>query len=149
MIWIRIGAISAFIAVIAGAFGAHGLGHHFEKLYKDVPNKIVAGQEVPAVEKYFNDYKTAAEYQMTHSLGLIAIGLCSVFIKRKRRALTVAGICMLLGIIFFSGSLYLLTLLHIPKLGMVTPIGGLLLLAGWGSLAFSNLQVVNSQSDVS
>ena len=135
MIWLRIGAIFGFVAVVAGAFGAHGLGDHFEKVYKDVPPKTVMGKEIPATEKYFNDYKTAAEYQMIHSLALVVVGVLSLFWTGCPRAVNAAGICFTTGILLFSGSLYLLSLYHLPKLGMVTPIGGLFLLAGWISLA--------------
>lgn len=114
------GALLAGLAVALGAFGAHGL----KKL---VPPETVA------------TFETGVKYQMYHALalllaGLIAERLASVWLKR-------AAWCFLIGILLFSGSLYLLTALKatdsvgLGGLGIITPIGGVFFIAGWISLA--------------
>ena len=114
------GAISAFLAVAAGAFAAHGL------------------KELLSAE-YISTFKTAADYQMIHSLGLIIIGILNKqnanHITRRRNS--TAAVFMCLGIILFSGSLYLLTLTGIRWLGMVTPLGGICFLIAWLTLAYN------------
>ena len=131
--WGASGAILAFLAVALGAFAAHGLGERFEKLYAQTPAKIVAGHPVPAAQKYLADFKTGAEYQFYHALALLILSQISRGDGSK--SLHVAGWCFLLGTLFFSGSLYLLTMLALPVLGAVTPIGGVLFLVGWGAVA--------------
>jgi len=131
--WGVSGAILAFLAVALGAFAAHGLGDHFEKLYAQTPAKMVAGHPVPAAQKYLADFKTGAEYQFYHALALLFISQLSR--NGSSKLLNIAGWCFLLGTLFFSGSLYLLTMLAIPVFGAITPIGGVLFLVGWGVLA--------------
>ena len=113
---IAAGAINMFIAVAAGAFGAHAL-------------KQSLSPEMLAI------WQTAVHYQMVHALGLIAIALLmprfdQVMLKR-------AGIAMLIGILIFSGSLYALALSGIRILGAITPIGGLAFLLAWVMLAWA------------
>ena len=115
---IGIGALSAFIAVSAGAFGAHAL-------------KQVLDADMLAV------YRTAVEYQFFHSLGLLAIGALDKV--NARHCHTIAAWTMLAGILVFSGSLYALSLSGIRWLGMITPIGGLGFLAAWLVLALGYL----------
>ncbi len=119
---IAAGAINAFIAVAAGAFAAHGL------------------KNVLTVE-YISVFKTAADYQMMHGIGLILIGLLSK--HDKLRFNNTAALFMFSGIILFSGSLYLLTLSNTPWLGMITPIGGVCFLIAWTILAFNYLKIKN------
>ena len=108
--FIALGALNAFIAVAAGAFAAHGLKNNLS------PESLSV-------------FKTAANYQMMHALGLILIGILSIIAPHKTHDL--AGWFMLIGIIIFSGSLYILALSGIKWLGMVTPIGGLCFLIAW------------------
>jgi len=131
--WGTSGAILAFLAVALGAFAAHGLGDYFEKLYANTPAKMVAGHPVPAAQKYLAVFKTGAEYQFYHALALLFISQLSR--NSRSKLLNVAGWCFLLGTLFFSGSLYLLTMLAIPVFGAITPIGGVLFLVGWGVLS--------------
>lgn len=131
--WGASGGILAFLAVALGAFAAHGLGEHFEKLYAQTPAKMIAGHPVPAAQKYLADFKTGAEYQFYHALALLILSQISR--GGNSKSLHFAGWCFLLGILFFSGSLYLLTMLALPALGAVTPIGGILFLVGWGAIA--------------
>lgn len=125
----------AGLAVALGAFGAHGLDQVLKSVYAESDKRIIAGLEVPATWKYLQDFKTAAEYQLTHALALLAVGLLSR--DRSRRSLTVAGWSFLGGIVLFSGSLYVLVVTGVRVLGAITPIGGVLFLIGWGSLAFA------------
>lgn len=133
--WLIWGAVNGFLAVTCGAFAAHGLDKFVVEKYADVPAKTVAGQEIPASYKYLQDFKTAADYQMYHALGLLAVGLLSL--HGRRRSLQTAGWCFLVGILLFSGSLYLLVLTKTFWLGAITPIGGTLFLVGWVALALA------------
>ncbi len=114
-IFLFFGALSALIGVGMGAFGAHAL-------------KNVISPEMLTV------YQTGVNYQMWHALGLIGTAL----IRRHEpasRLLTWAGWLMLLGIVLFSGSLYLLAIMDLKQLGMVTPFGGVSFLLAWSLLA--------------
>ncbi|WP_224247818.1 DUF423 domain-containing protein [Hyalangium gracile] len=113
-LWIVLGAVSAFVSVAAGAFGAHGLK-----------------ARLPA--DLLTIFETGARYHMYHSLGLIAIGLVAQ--TRPSPLLSAAGWAMLAGILLFSGSLYALALTGVRALGAITPLGGLGFLAGWALLA--------------
>lgn len=113
---IAFGAFNAFVAVGAGAFAAHGL------------------KDFLSVE-YLNTFKTAADYQMMHGIGLILIGLINK--HDKNRCNTAAAVFMFAGIILFSGSLYALTLTGTKWLGMVTPVGGICFLMAWLILGFN------------
>ncbi len=115
---IAVGAFNAFIAVAAGAFAAHAL--------KDT-----------LTPEYLAVFKTAADYQMMHGIGLILIGLLN---KHKiNRYNTTSAIVMFVGIVLFSGSLYLLALTNFKWLGMVTPFGGLCFLIAWLTLGVNYL----------
>src|SRR5918998_4588187 len=111
-LWVRIGAVLGFLGVGMGAFGAHGLSDRLKALGTAA------------------NFETAAQYQMYHALGLVAVGLLSLA-GRSEKALSVAGWGFLAGTILFSGSLYVLSLTGIRKLGMITPIGGIALIVGW------------------
>jgi uncharacterized membrane protein YgdD (TMEM256/DUF423 family) len=130
--WIRTGAILAGLAVCLGAFAAHRLDKELARMYSG-QTRVVVGEEVPAARKYLADFKTAAEYQMTHALGIIAAGI--VLGVRGSRLTSAAAWCFLLGILLFSGSLYALVLSGKTILGAITPIGGLLFIAAWILLA--------------
>ena len=108
--FVGLGALNAFIAVAAGAFAAHGLKNSI------TPDSLSV-------------FKTAANYQMMHALGLILIGLLSTINPHK--TYNIAGWFMFTGIIIFSGSLYILSLSGIRWLGMITPVGGLCFLIAW------------------
>ena len=109
-LWIVIGAVSAFVSVAAGAFGAHALRARL------APDLLTI-------------FETGARYHMYHSLGLIAIGL--LMHLRPSPLLNGAGWAMLVGILLFSGSLYALALSGVRVLGAITPLGGLGFLTGW------------------
>ncbi|MGJ0486603.1 MAG: DUF423 domain-containing protein [Methylomicrobium sp.] len=110
-IFLFFGALSALIGVGMGAFGAHGL-------------KNVITPEMLAV------YQTGVNYQMWHALGLIGIALARRH-EPESKLLNWAGWLMLIGIVLFSGSLYLLAVMDLKQLGMVTPFGGVSFLIAW------------------
>lgn len=114
-LFLFLGAISALVGVGMGAFGAHSL-------------KAVLSPEMLAV------YQTGVTYQMWHALGLIGI---AIFRQQEpeSRLLGWAGSLMFIGIILFSGSLYLLALLNLKWLGMITPVGGVGFITAWALLA--------------
>ena len=109
---IILGAAMAFLAVAFGAFGAHALKDKFKE------------------QKYADNWETACRYFMYHALGLILIGILSNVLGGSG-ALTAATWCMFAGSVIFSGSLWILSLTGIRKLGAITPIGGVLQLAAW------------------
>jgi len=115
--WLKIGAISGGLAVVAGAFGAHGL-------------------EGVLDAKAFAVFETAAKYQMYHAPALLAVGLLGM-LGRSGRALAFAGWSFLFGTLIFSGTLYALAFTGIRWLGAITPIGGVFLILGWLALAIA------------
>ena len=131
--WVTVGAIFCGLSVGLGAFAAHGLDRVFVAKYEG-KTRDIGGQTVPLAAKFLNDFKTAAEYQMYHGLALIAAGLIAE--RRPSRLVEVAMWSFALGVILFSGSLYLLTLTGVTTWGAVTPIGGLAFIVGWSCLAF-------------
>jgi len=133
--WLTTGAVLAGLAVGLGAFAAHKLNDQFAIQYADAEPRKVAGVEIPASLKYLDDFKTGAEYQMYHALGMIGIGLLMRTSKNRNRSLNAAGWSFLIGIIVFSGGLYLLTTTGQRWLGAIVPIGGVAFLVGWGCFA--------------
>tara|TARA_R110002072_G_scaffold302978_1_gene490642 strand:- start:56830 stop:57288 length:459 start_codon:yes stop_codon:yes gene_type:complete len=136
--WIITGAILAALAVVFGAFGAHGLEPRLKSLYGD-QEKSIAGHTVPATYKYLQDFKTGADYHMYHALGLLALGIAAAQQTTVRRSHRIAAWCFLLGIVLFSGSLYVLVLSGMRWLGAITPIGGTLMIIGWVAFAIGML----------
>ena len=116
-----IAAISGFLAVCLGAFGAHGL--------KD---KLSAN--------LLSAYETAVQYQFYHTLALLALGLLMLQLGHKA-SLQISAIAFTLGILLFSGSLYLLGLGGPSWLGPITPLGGIALIVGWATLFFALLKI--------
>lgn len=114
-------ALSGFLTVALGAFGAHAL----------------AASLTPKMQA---TYQTAVEYQGLHTLAAFAIALLSLHYPANRW-LPRAGWLMLLGVLLFSGSLYLLVLTGTRTVALITPFGGLTLLLGWALLAFAVLRL--------
>ena len=141
--WIVLGAILAGLAVVFGAFGAHGLEGKLSDIYGDEV-KSIGGLEVPATFKYLRDFKTAAEYQMYHALGMLALGVAAGQAATVRTGHKIAAWCFLLGIVFFSGSLYVLVLTGLRWLGAITPIGGTLMIIGWAAFAVAQARSGNT-----
>ncbi|MBI3323962.1 MAG: DUF423 domain-containing protein [Candidatus Omnitrophica bacterium] len=117
MVWVRWGSLLMFLGVALGAFGAHGL-------------KAILSVEAQEI------YRTAVFYHLIHGLGLVGVGWLQTM-KPHDALIQWAGWAFLIGVLLFSGSLYLLSLTGIKKLGMVTPLGGMALLAGWLCVALS------------
>jgi uncharacterized membrane protein YgdD (TMEM256/DUF423 family) len=116
-VFISIGAASGFLAVAAGAFGAHALRDRLS----------------PQMQQVF---ETGVTYQMYHALALIVVGLLlGRFSVGGSSWLTASGWLFLAGSVLFSGSLYVLSLSGVTWLGAITPIGGVAFLLGWLALA--------------
>jgi uncharacterized membrane protein YgdD (TMEM256/DUF423 family) len=117
--WIVFGAVIGGLAVVLGAFGAHGLEGYL------------------AEHKQAVNFETAVRYQMYHALALILVGILAE--RGSGSALRVAGWCFVAGVVLFCGALYGVALARISQLGMVAPLGGTLLIAGWAALVVSAL----------
>jgi uncharacterized membrane protein YgdD (TMEM256/DUF423 family) len=124
--WLRIGAIWGFLGVAMGSFGAHGLRERFESL-GGVPGGLTT-------ERLQANFQTATQYHMYCAFALLAVGLLALA-GRAGGALDAAGWLFLAGSLVFSGSLYILCITGDKRLGMITPIGGVAMLAGWIALA--------------
>ncbi len=115
-IFLGLGALSAFVSVAAGAFGAHAL-------------KARLPPDLLAV------FETGARYQMYHALGLVAVAWANA--RWPGGATVAAGWLLVVGTVLFSGSLYALALSGVRVLGAVTPFGGAAALLGWLLLAWA------------
>lgn len=119
--YIIIASLFAALAILFGAFGSHALK---EKL---------------SVQS-FEIYDIATRYLMFHALGLFLIALLGFQLPKE--TLEVPAIMMIGGTSIFSGSLYLIAMLDYKKLGMITPIGGFLLIVSWLLLAYNIYKTV-------
>jgi uncharacterized membrane protein YgdD (TMEM256/DUF423 family) len=117
--WFATGAALALLAVILGAFGAHGL-------------KTRVDPDLLAI------FETGVRYHMYHALGLLAVGLAAG--RWSSVWIGVAGWLFLAGVAIFSGSLYLMALTGLRWLGAVTPVGGVALILGWVALLLGVLR---------
>jgi len=108
----NIGAVLGFLSVLIGAFGAHALKDVLTPYHKEV-------------------FQTAWNYHVVHALVLLILPI----LKLQPEHLKVCTLVFLCGVLIFSGSLYLLAVTDMKWLGRITPIGGVLLLIGWGYLA--------------
>jgi uncharacterized membrane protein YgdD (TMEM256/DUF423 family) len=135
--WTIVAAVFGGLAVGCGAFAAHGLDKVFTEKYAG-QTRVVAGETIPLSRKFLGDFQTGAEYQMYHALALL--GVAAVAGQRPSRRIHAAGWAFLVGIVLFSGSLYVLTLTGVTRWGAVTPIGGVGFLVGWGLLAAAVLK---------
>jgi uncharacterized membrane protein YgdD (TMEM256/DUF423 family) len=115
-----LGSLLALLAVAVGAFGAHGL------------ENVIDADLLAA-------YKTGVQYHMFHALGLLALALVSDKLG-ETQALRWAGRLLTLGIVLFSGSLYVMAVTGIKPLGIITPFGGVSFLAGWAMFATAFLK---------
>lgn len=115
-----LGSLNMALVVVLGAFG----GHILKKKLPSEKLKI---------------YETGIHYHIAHALALLLIGVLPVGIADTGLA-AVAGWLLLAGIVLFCGSLYVIALKGIKRLGPVTPLGGLFFIAGWIVLAVAVLQ---------
>ncbi len=113
--FLLLAAISGFLCVALGAFGAHALKSTLDSYGRDI-------------------YEKAVLYQMFHTAALLIVGM----LQRQNATLALApvGWLFLIGIILFCGSLYVLAITGVKWLGAITPFGGLAFLAGWLWLAY-------------
>lgn len=110
--FVMMGAVLMFLGVGAGAFGAHGLAAYFARF----PDLAAT-------------YETAVRYHLIHALAILITAW--IVTQYSSDFATWAGWLFLVGIILFSGSLYLLVFTQIRWLGAITPLGGVAFLAGW------------------
>lgn len=85
----------------------------------------------PTVAKRLDQYDTGVRYQMVHALALIGLGLLTAFSVRGQVLGLVSAACFLLGVVLFSGTLYLVSAFGMTQLTMIVPFGGVLMIAGW------------------
>ncbi|MHA7880877.1 MAG: DUF423 domain-containing protein [Saccharospirillum sp.] len=118
------GTVFAFSAVALGAFGGHAL------------TALVPPERLAT-------WHTAVRYQMFHATALLLLGVLSLHQPQMR--LGAAAACLSLGIVAFSGSLYLLVMTGFRGLGILTPLGGVLFLIGWAVLGW---RLIQSKADL-
>ena len=111
--------VLGFLAVALGAFGAHGL-------------KARLGPLADGAAR-LEWWSTAAHYHLVHAVAFAVVGYLAT--RTASSAVTVAAVGFLVGIVLFSGSLYVMTLTGIRALGAITPFGGLGFLVGWAAIA--------------
>jgi len=113
---IIIGSVFAALSVLLGAFGAHGLKNRLS-----IEDLAI--------------FETAVRYQMYHALGILLMGVASFYLTEK--LVSSPAYFLILGIIIFSGSLFLLVFTNLRWFGAITPIGGLCLIIGWLLFAYN------------
>ena len=119
--YIIIASLFAALAILFGAFGSHALKERLSAQSLEV-------------------YDIATRYLMFHALGIFLIALLGFQLPKE--SLEIPVIMMIVGTSIFSGSLYLIAMLDFKKLGIVTPIGGLLLIGSWLLLAYNTYKTV-------
>jgi uncharacterized membrane protein YgdD (TMEM256/DUF423 family) len=117
--WAGWASVFMFVAVAMGAFGAHALKTRFS------PDVL-------------NIFETGVRYQVYHALGLFVVSWLAS--RQATSLLNSAGVAFTIGIVLFSGSLYLLCLTGARWWGAVTPLGGLAFLIGWALLAIHSFR---------
>jgi uncharacterized membrane protein YgdD (TMEM256/DUF423 family) len=113
---LAIAALSGVLAVALGAFGAHGL------------------KEMLTASNHLDTFKTAVNYHFYHTLALLITGV--LLRQSDSKLLSFAAVSFSVGILLFSGSLYLISLTTVSGIGIITPIGGVFFIAGWVLLFF-------------
>ncbi|MED1913706.1 MULTISPECIES: DUF423 domain-containing protein [unclassified Brevibacillus] len=122
-LFLMLGSISGFLSVALGAFGAHALKEKLDAYSLGI-------------------FHTGVTYQTTHALALVLVALLLKWYPDSS-GLVWAGWCFAAGTLVFSGSLYTLAMTGIKVLGAITPIGGVLFLAGWALLAIHAWKTVS------
>ena len=115
-IFIFLGCLSGAFSVLGGAFGAHLLKSTLK------PTSLVT-------------FETSVRYHLIHSIALVVLALITRF--STSNTLVWSGILFLIGILFFCGSLYLISLFQFKGIGILTPLGGVALIAAWLLLGIS------------
>lgn len=119
------GACGGFLSVAFGAFGTHALRERLDAYALGI-------------------FETAVQYQFFHSLALLFVALLLIQFPGPSPLLKTSVVCFVVGILVFSGSLYLLSFTGIRWLGAITPMGGLSFLLGWGCLIAAGLKLPSS-----
>lgn len=136
-LWFFCGALLAGLGVMNGAFAAHGLEERLVPVYEEQPQLL---------PDRLAQYETGVRYQMYHAFALLAVGI--VGSRKKSPLFDLAGFAFLMGIMVFSGMLYLLVFMNQPKLGMIVPVGGLAFMVGWLALAFGGFMALKDPPPV-
>lgn len=110
-IFLALGAVNAFLCVVLGALGSHGL-------------KSILAPDI------LTNFQVGVQYHFYHAIGLILVGLALERLPQAR-TLKFSGILMMIGIVLFSGTLYVISLTGWRGLGMVAPLGGASYMGGW------------------
>jgi uncharacterized membrane protein YgdD (TMEM256/DUF423 family) len=123
-IFLRAGSVLALLAVGLGALGAHTLKETLS------PERLAS-------------FETGVRYHLIHALAILIVGTLLHF--GKKRLLVASGWLFFAGVVLFSGSIYMLTMqdvlgVNLSFLGPITPLGGILMMAGWGTLAAASYQ---------
>ena len=121
-LFITLASLSGMLAVTFGAFGAHALRSRLD-------------------EHALGVFQTAVQYHFYHSLALLAVGVIALS-QPQTALLRSSGYLFVVGIVVFSGSLYLLSMSGLRWLGAITPLGGLAFIAGWGCLAAASWKML-------
>lgn len=121
-LFITLASLSGMLAVTFGAFGAHALRSRLD-------------------EHSLSVFQTAVQYHFYHSLALLAVGVIALS-QPQTALLRSSGYLFVVGIVVFSGSLYLLSMSGLRWLGAITPLGGLAFIAGWGCLAAASWKML-------
>ncbi len=121
-LFITLASLSGMLAVTFGAFGAHALRSRLDEHAQSV-------------------FQTAVQYHFYHSLALLAVGVIALS-QPQTALLRSSGYLFVVGIVVFSGSLYLLSMSGLRWLGAITPLGGLAFIAGWGCLAAASWKML-------
>lgn len=121
-----IAALSGMFSVALGAFAAHGLKASLAPYLLSV-------------------FETGVHYQFIHSLAVILCVVLAIQVNgpKQQKAFHRAAICFIIGILFFSGSLYALALTGVKWFGPITPLGGVMFMIGWGCLAVAGYQMAD------
>lgn len=114
---LSIASLSGVAAVSLGAFGAHAL------------------KTLLAENGRLDTYELAVRYHFYHTLALLAIGI--LLDRQNSKYLSWSALFILVGMLFFSGSLYILALLNTTSVALITPLGGVFMIVGWGLLFYS------------
>src|SRR5690625_651450 len=120
-LFLILGAVNGFLAVALGAFGAHGL-------------------EGKISEQALKTWEKAVNYQMFHTVSMLITGIA--MFKIQAASLVWAGWLFVLGILLFSGSLYMYSTTGVRSFAMITPFGGILFLIGWILLGYTFMKVL-------
>ena len=123
MNWTATAAIVLALAVILGAFGAHGLANRLDDYQRSV-------------------YEKAVFYHFLHGLGILAVSILARTGTSNPEALSTVNWFLLAGILLFSGSLYILAVTGQRWLGAITPFGGVAFIIGWALLAWRTRTVI-------